>query len=133
MIVVDTNIVTYLLIDGAHTAQAEKALQKDGSWAAPVLWKSEFRNVLSVYIRRQYLELDQAVKLMNEAEYLLNDNQYHVSSLEVLKLALVSGCSAYDCEFVALAKDLGIPLITLDKKILKAFPNFSIALDHFIQ
>ena len=70
---------------------------------------------------------------MNEAANLMNDNEYDVISLDVLKLAELSECSAYDCEFVALAKDLDIPLITLAKKVLKAFPQYTISLDGYIQ
>ena len=70
---------------------------------------------------------------MNEAATLMNDNEYDVTSLDVLKLAELSECSAYDYEFVALAKDLDIPLITLDKKVLKAFPQYTISLDSYIQ
>jgi len=133
VIVVDTNIISYLFIEGEHTQRAEKVLQKDGEWAAPLLWRSEFRNVLSFYIRQKYLTLDSAVKLINEAFYLMADNEYDVSSLDVLSLAKLSGCSAYDCEFVALAKDLGTSLITSDKKILKAFPDHTISLDIYVK
>jgi predicted nucleic acid-binding protein len=44
----------------------------------------------------------------------------------------VSDCSAYDCEFVALAKRLNSPLITADKKVLKAFPEFATTITEFI-
>ena len=133
MIVVDSNIITYLFIEGDNTAKAEEALKKDEDWAAPILWRSEFRNVLAFYIRTQNLELNSAIKIMNEAVHLMNDNEYDVTSLDVLKLAELSGCSAYDCEFVALAKDLGISLITSDKKVLKAFPEYTISLEDYIQ
>ena len=101
--------------------------------AAPILWQSEFRNVIAFYIRTQDLELANAIKIMNEAAHLMNDNEYDVTSLDVLKLAELSGCSAYDCEFVALAKDLEISLITFDKKVLKAFPEYTISLENYIQ
>lgn len=133
MIVVDTNIITYLLIEGEQTNHAEKVLQKDAEWVAPLLWRSEFRNVLSVYVRQKHLSLDRAVKLMDEAMYLLAGNEYEVSSSAVLKLADMSGWSAYDCEFVALAKDLGISLITSDNKLLKAFPENTIDLETYTQ
>ena len=133
MIVVDTNIISYLFIEGEKTHQAEVVLKKDSEWAAPILWRSEFRNVLAFYIRNQNLELDKAVKLMNEAAHLMNGNEYNVTSLDVLKLAEKSGCSAYDCEYVALAQDLGIELVTSDKKILKAFPEQTISLEVYIK
>lgn len=133
MIVVDTNIISYLFIEGEKTHQAEAVLKKDSEWTAPILWRSEFRNVLAFYIRTQNLELDKAIKLMNEAAHLMNGNEYNVTSLDVLKLAEKSGCSAYDCEYVALAQDLGIGLVTSDKKILKAFPDHTISLEVYIK
>ncbi len=45
MIVVDTNVVAYFLIDGPQTPNAEHALIKDPDWFAPPLWRSEFHNV----------------------------------------------------------------------------------------
>ncbi|MBN2287446.1 MAG: type II toxin-antitoxin system VapC family toxin [Tissierellales bacterium] len=131
MIVVDTNIISYLFIEGDNTSKAEEALQKDEEWAAPILWRSEFRNVLAFYIRTHNLELNSAVKIMNEATSLINDNEYDVTSIDVLKLAEQSGCSAYDCEFVALARDLGISLVTSDKKVLKAFPEYTVSLEDY--
>ena len=133
MIVVDTNIITYLFIQGDKTAKAEKALEKDSEWVAPILWRSEFRNVLAFYMRTQNLEFNDAVKIMNEAAHLMNSNEYDVTSLDVLKLTEQSGRSAYDCEFVALAKDLGISLVTSDQKLINSFPNYTISLDDYIQ
>jgi predicted nucleic acid-binding protein len=46
----------------------------------------------------------------------------------VLTLALESGCSAYDCEFVALAKQLGVKLVTEDAKLRRAFPRWTVGL-----
>ncbi len=39
-----------------------------------------------------------------------------------------TGCSAYDCEFVALAIKLNTHLVTMDKKLLRAFPKCALAL-----
>ena len=46
----------------------------------------------------------------------------------VLELVRDSDCSAYDCEFVALAMSLGVKLVTDEKKLLKAFPKHAVAL-----
>lgn len=55
-----------------------------------------------------------------------------VEPIEVLELIKTSSCSAYDCEFVALAKDLEVPLLTFDKKILSEFPEVAIHPKNFI-
>ena len=132
MIVVDTNIIAYLYLQGEHTAQAEAVLQKDAEWLTPLLWRSEFRNVLAFYLRQENLSRDDARAIMQEAELLLQGREYGVSSLRVLDLAAASRCSAYDCEFVALAQDLDVPLVTADKKVLTAFPETAVSMNAFL-
>ena len=132
MIVVDTNLIGYLYLESAHSRQAEQALLKDGQWAAPLLWRSEFRNVLAHYIRKQWLSLEKCRQVMNEALVLLEEQEYEVDSHSVLALAAKSACSAYDCEFVALAQELGVPLVTIDKQILEDFPTIAVSIEAFV-
>ena len=131
MIVVDTNLIGYLYLTSDRSVQAEQALQKDPLWSAPLLWRSEFRNVLAFYIRRKLLRLEDAQQIMDEAMHLMQGREYEVTSYQVLSLAASSACSAYDCEFVALAQDLGAPLITVDKQILASFPEVAVSLDQY--
>ena len=123
MIVVDSNIIAYLYLPCEFTDRAERLLMDDPDWVAPVLWRSEFRNILSGYLRRRQLSFDQAYCLQREAESLLVGSEYEVDSLDVLKLVRDSDCSAYDCEFVSLAQRLDVRLDTMDKKLLRAFPT----------
>ena len=125
MIVVDTNILAYLYLPTEHTTKVEALLENDPEWMAPTLWRSEFRNVLALYLRKNLLTFDQALAIQTEAESLLQDNEFVVNSLDVLQLVQNSECSAYDCEFVVLAKHMNVHLITMDKKILKNFPNIA--------
>lgn len=128
MIVVDSNVVAYLYLPGEHTAKAEALLEQDPDWAAPVLWRSEFRNILAGYLRRKTLTFDQACSLQNEAEGLLAGSEFEVDSKAVLELVRDSDCSAYDCEFIALANKLQVKLVTMDAKLLRAFPKRTISL-----
>ena len=123
MIVVDTNVLAYLYFPGDQTAAAEALLARDADWCAPILWRSEFRNILAGYVRRGGLTFAQALSLQAEAESLLTGNEHEVESRAVLELVRDSDCSAYDCEFIALANRLDVPLYTEDKKLLRAFPN----------
>jgi predicted nucleic acid-binding protein len=131
MIVVDTNIISYLFICGEFSEQAEKVLIKDSQWAAPLLWRSELRIVLTQYIRKEILTLEETVEIMGNASALLENNEYDIASRQVLDLASNSNLSAYDCEFVALAKDLNIKLVTADKRITEVFPQYSLSLQDF--
>lgn len=128
MIVVDSNVIAYLYLPTAHTRAAEALLQRDAAWAAPMLWRSEFRNVLTGYLRRGTLSLDATISLQTEAESLMAPHEREVDSAHVLRLAMESGCTAYDCEFVSLAIRLGVPLVTQDKAVLRAFPQHAAAL-----
>lgn len=128
MIVVDTNVLAYLYLPTDHTSHAEALLEHDPDWVAPVLWRSEFRNILAGYMRRQILTFDEARNLQAEAESLLAGNEHEVDSQRVLELVRDSDCTAYDCEFVALAVRLGAKLVTMDAKLLRAFPKYAVAL-----
>ena len=128
MIVVDSNVLAYLYLPGEYTAAAEALLEQDSDWAAPILWRSEFRNILAGYLRRKAITFEQAVSLQREAESLLEGAEFELESLAVLELVRDSDCSAYDCEFIALAMKLDTILITMDKKLLRAFPKRAIAL-----
>lgn len=128
MIVVDTNVLAYLYLPGPFTAAAEQLLLQDAAWCAPKLWRSEFRNILAGYMRRGSLSLDEAYGLQREAETLMHGAEYDVDSLELLTLVRDSDCSAYDCEFAALARRLNTRLFTMDKKVLRAFPDCAVPL-----
>jgi predicted nucleic acid-binding protein len=131
MIVVDTNVIGYLFLSSDQSLSAERALQKDIEWAAPVLWRSEFCNVLAFYMRKNIIDLAHAQIIMNSALKLLKDREYQVPSFEVLRLASESKCSAYDCEFIAVANDLKVPLVTVDKQLLREFPSVAVSLSIF--
>jgi predicted nucleic acid-binding protein len=128
MIVVDSNILAYLYLPGEFSGAAEALLEQDPEWAAPMLWRSEFRNILATYMRRKTLTLEQARHLQAEAEALLHGMEFEVDSGSVLELVSKSDCSAYDCEFIALAERLDTKLVTMDKQLLQGFPKRAVAL-----
>jgi len=129
MIVVDTNVIAYLFLPTEHTESVEKLLAVDPEWAAPILWRSELRNVLALYMRKKLLDFDAAYAIQTEAESLLAGQEYELDSYSVLSLAESSGCATYDCEFIALAQRLDIPLVTQDKKLLQAFPSIALSIE----
>ncbi|MCI5209151.1 MAG: PIN domain-containing protein [Candidatus Electrothrix sp. ATG2] len=132
MIVVDTNIISYFYLNAEHSSIAEHTFKKDPVWSAPLLWRSEFRSVLTLYLQKEIILLADAIEIFESAEELLMGNEYEINSAQVLSLSHRSGCSAYDCEFVNLAKDLDVSLVTEDKKILKSFPEYALSMKGFL-
>ena len=123
MIVVDTNVLAYLYLPGKFSDAAEALLLRDSEWTVPRLWRSEFRNVLATYMRKGVLAYDDALSIHRKAEAVVAGAEYDVGAAEVLRLAKDSGCSAYDCEFVALAEHLDVRLVSEDARLCKAFPK----------
>lgn len=131
MIVADANLIAYLILPGERTGQAEAVLDADPMWAVPVLWASEMRSVLSHYVREGQLSVAQASAAMDRAASLIDGREGPVESRDVLALASKSGCSSYDCEYVALAMSLGVSLVTSDKAVLRAFPKVAVSPEEF--
>ena len=127
MIVADTNLISYLFLSGPYSELAEQVLHKDPHWIAPLLWRSEFRNVLALYLRQEILTLSQSFAIVDAALEMMNGSEYQVATYRVLQRAQESGCSAYDCEFVVLAEESQVHLVTSDKKLLQAFPQIAVS------
>jgi predicted nucleic acid-binding protein len=72
-----------------------------------------------------------ARRILEEAEAKLHGKEQAADSEEIIDLAIKSGCSAYDCEYVALARKLGVRLVTKDARILKDFPREAVDLEKF--
>ena len=127
MIVVDTNVFIRLTV--GHDAGGDAALlhQLDPEWAAPPILMSELRNVLLGYIRRGDIDSDRAMATCYEAVSVLGDRIDGVPHDRVIETALECGLSAYDAEFVVLARTLGTLLATSDREILEGAPDVAVS------
>jgi predicted nucleic acid-binding protein len=132
VIVVDANVLVYFWAGGPGARLARGVLERDPIWTAPLLWRSQFRNAMARLARGRLLNLEQAMAAIREAELHMGGHEYGVASHAVLTLARRSGCSAYDCEYVALAEDLEIPLVTFDDQVTRAFPDRAVAPETFL-
>lgn len=133
MIVADNTLISYFTIEGDHTETALKVRRKDPEWAAPLLWRSEFLNVLWLHVRQGEFGLDLAIEHIDLAEDLIGGRSYQVSPTEVLRLAIESECTAYDTQYAALARQLGVPLLTHDEEVLEGFPETAIRPSDFVE
>jgi predicted nucleic acid-binding protein len=112
---------------------ADAAWARDPDWIVPILWRSEFRNALAGSIRERSLTVEEASAIANLAEAVLDRREFTVSTSAVLQLVSRSKCSAYDCEFVAVAHANGVRLLTVDRQILREFPEVAISLEKFMR
>ena len=131
MIVVDTNVMVALLMGGVRGPYAQRLLQQDAGWSAPEIVMSELRNVLVGFVRRGDMTSDEARTLGDRAEAVLEDRIPRVPGDAVIDTALECGLTAYDAEFVALARALGVGLVTMDAAILRGAPDIAVPLEAF--
>ena len=133
MIVADNTLISYFTIEGEFTEEAVAVRQADPVWAAPLLWRSEFLNVLWLHVRRGEFGLDLASEHIDLAEDLIADRSYQVAPREVLRLAVDSGCTAYDTQYAALAQQLDVPLVTHDEEVRAGFPETAVSPQYILE
>ncbi len=132
MIVVDSNVIAYCWLNTDRTPVAQAVRLKDDDWHVPLLWRSEMRNILAGYVRNGSLAVKEAAQVMDRVERELDGNEHLVESADVIALVGSTMLTAYDCEFVALAKALGVPLVTEDRAVLKAWPRHALTMEAFL-
>lgn len=133
MIIVDTNIIAYFWLPGEYSDNAKDLYKQDPEWAAPILWRSEFRSILSLYIRKKVLKISDAVEIIINAENMMRGNEFSIDSISLINIVNECSLSAYDLEFIVLAESFNVNLVTLDKKILNEFPKLAISLSNSIK
>ena len=131
MIVADTNLVSYLLIEGERTEEARRAWQRDPAWILPPLWRSEFLNVLAVSVRASVLSAEQARATWRHAADLFRSRELEPEGPAVLDAAIRLGISAYDAHFVVVAESLGARLVTHDRALLDHCPHQTVSMSRF--
>lgn len=131
MIVADAGLIAAFALRTRHSVLAEAVCTADPEWAAPALWRSEFCNLLAGCLRQGMLNMETALLSLRSAQEIVGGREYAMAPETVLALAESSGCPAYQCEYVALALDLGVPLVTADRTLLRAFPKTAMALETF--
>jgi predicted nucleic acid-binding protein len=125
MIVVDANLIGNLFMQSSDSQLAIQVFEKDPDWYAPFLWQSEVRSILTSYFRHNIITIDKAIQVMDEAHALMINHERFIASHLVLELVGGSKCTAYDCEYVALAKEMNLTLVTFDKQVVGAFSRIA--------
>jgi len=127
MIVVDTNVVAYLLIEGDRTGEAQLLRRAEPDWRSEPFLLVEFSNLLATQVRAKALSMTQASSLLRAAEQQISA-WLEVSHADALAVAIHGQVSAYDARFVACARQLSAPLVTEDARLRAATPGLSMSI-----
>ena len=127
MIVVDTNVIAYLLIEGDRTVDAQALRLADSDWRSEPFLLVEFSNLLATQVRAKALSAAQAKSLLESAAQQVAA-WVEVPHAEALAVALERQVSAYDARCVACARRLSAPLVTEDSRLRAATPGSSMSI-----
>jgi predicted nucleic acid-binding protein len=127
MIVIDTNVLAYLLIEGDRTAETQALRLADPDWRSDPFLLVEFSNLLATQVKAQALSAAQAEALLETAAQQIAE-WIEAPHEEVLALAIDRQISAYDARFIACARRLGTPLVTEDSRLRAATPGLSVSI-----
>jgi predicted nucleic acid-binding protein len=130
VIVADTNLIAYAVMQNQHTEAAQRVLMKDHEWVSPPILRHEFMNLLATAVRQNIISEATARTAFSEAEKAVRSEE-HGQAWDAIKLSIQSRIATYDCEFVVLAQKLSVPLVTADRAVLKAFPETAISIEAF--
>jgi len=125
--------MVYLLTGSGPWKDAARLLEHDPQWAAPPILLSELRNVTVGLLRGGHLQEADALGICEDAEEILHQRVASVPALPVLETAMAGNLSAYDAEFVVLARQLGVPLVTADQAILDGAPDVAVSLGESLE
>jgi predicted nucleic acid-binding protein len=128
VVLVDTNIIAYLMIRGDRTAAAQQLFERDSDWCSEAFVMVEFSNVIATYVRTGALTQAQGTKLLVDSQAHL-PTLHSVVNTQALETAMQFGISAYDARFISLARQLKLKLITEDAKLRVAVPAWTMSLD----
>jgi predicted nucleic acid-binding protein len=133
MIVVDANVITYLVVKGQQTPLAEALADRDHVWVAPPLWRCELTSAVTTMVRAGALTDELARRAIVRGDELMQGNERSIDQLSAYDAAVRYNISAYDAQYIALAEKCKLKCVTSDGPLLKKVPGLTVALDQWHQ
>lgn len=126
-VVVDTNVVAYLLLGTeGFVDEAKACFNAVAHPVAPAHWEAELTNVLWMAMRAGILPPEEGPVRLGLARRLGIESVATATLCQgALLRSVASGVAVYDTLFVELAARTGCPLLTFDKALIKAFPEIA--------
>lgn len=129
MVVVDTNVVVHLILQGEATPAARALFAADADWRSDTFLLIEYTNVLATTIRAGRISVASAGQALTHARRVMEPGLQFAPHELVLSLATKHRISACDARFLAVADTLGARLTTEDVKLRRAAPRLTQSLD----
>jgi predicted nucleic acid-binding protein len=133
MLVVDTNIIFPLFVQSTRSEDVWELKRRDGLWRTEPFALIELSNILSLYKRKNLLTGSVATTYLEYAEQVLRPDFFYVPNAAALEIAMKYEITAYDARFLAVAVQLGVRLVTEDKRLRTAAPHLTQSLDEALE
>ncbi|MGQ0814295.1 MAG: type II toxin-antitoxin system VapC family toxin [Gemmatimonadota bacterium] len=131
MIVVDADVLVSLTLVRPQTELARQVFLKDADWAAPPLWRSDFRNALWKHLAASRISAGQAARAFAAAHAVIARNEPEPDVSHTLTVARSHTLEIYDAEYVAVAQELGVKYVTADEDLARSAPEWVVTLKGF--
>lgn len=132
MIVVDANVIAYRFIVGEKTGLACQVEEKDTDWIVPALWRHEFLNILATSARSGIIDTMKACTVWRSGLHVLGNKEQAVNYEKSLCCAVDFTISAYDAQYITLARTLHCLCITEDARLQRTFPKEAFCMREFL-
>ena len=133
MVLVDTNVVVHLVLEGNATRGARALLAADSDWRSEPFLLVEFTNVMATAIRLGRIAASTAESALSDAQRVIGAGLHAVPHANVLALAVKHRVTGYDARFLAVAEQIGTKLVTEDAKLRRAAPRLTQSLDQALR
>jgi predicted nucleic acid-binding protein len=119
MIVVDASVVAYLFIEGELTDVVRELYRVDAEWVTPPILNHEILSILAAVGTEEQSSHSVEV-IWRDVRALLAARQHVPDPVNSLRLAVEFGISGFDAQYLSLAQQLNLPLITGDARLIEA-------------
>lgn len=133
MIVADANIIVYATLTGDMTPLARRLRGLDPVWVVPSLCRHELANALLSHVKYGNLSGDDIPTVWDSFSLVIDGNEHDMHLPSVVRLAAERDISAYDAQYVALARQIGKYLVTEDKRLISRCPDEAQSLSQYLE
>lgn len=131
MIVVDTDVLFYLIAPTKRSQFAAAVRLRDAHWIAPANQRVELLNVMSKSVRGRQMSFEKAVEAFRRSAALCLIDVLEVPEEALLKLSVELNTTTYDSAYVWLARQKALRLVTGDQYLVQCAPDVAVSLEDF--